>query len=146
MMHRLFIGSAGIALVVALSSPATAEDPLDRRLRALGPDAHDCGRTGPGEPNRGEVLGCVKSQVAAGTSFRARFDGSCADSICSWGLVREKNEGPIRLVPYDPKLCPPAVANDTDPWCGTLGAVPCRDPKPIVQGKSLRVVCEDYEF
>ena len=144
MTNRQILTSAGIVLFAMLLSPVVAEDALDRRMRALGPDAQDCGRTDRSAPNRAKVLECVESQVQAGTPFRVRFDDTCIDAICMWGLLREKPEGQLRLVPYDPQACTPG--NDTDPWCGTFAVVPCKNPRASVRGKSLQLDCEDYVF
>ena len=115
MMRRLFLILARSGVLITLLAPAIAEDSLERRMRALSPKAHDCGNIDRSGADRGKVLECVKSQVAAGTPFRVRFDDICIDSVCAWGVVREEQDGPFRLVSYDPKMCAPAVANDTDP-------------------------------
>jgi len=146
MTNRRVLATAFGAVFVVLVSPVTADDALDRRMLAMSPDARDCGTTDPAGADRAKVLECVEAQVAAGTPFRVRFDGTCIDAICAWGLMREKQDGPIRLVPYDPKLCPPAVPNESDPWCGTFAGVPCKHPNVVVKGKTLRVDCEGYVF
>ena len=144
MAQRQFLSAVAMALVATLLSPVIAEDSLDRRMGALSPDAHDCGRTNPSAADRGKVLACVESQVQAGTPFRVRLDDTCVDSICAWGLLREKPGGQVRLVPYEPKAC--TSANESDPWCGTFADVPCKDPQVTVKRSKLRVDCADFAF
>ena len=139
---RLFPG--GLVLLLGAFSLILAEDSLDRRMKASGPDSIDCGRTEPGAAGRKAVLSCVQSSIRAGTAFRVRFDKTCIDSICAWGLFRGTSSGALQIVPYDSKGC--SLANDTDVWCGTFGEVPCRKPLVTVEGEKMLVLCEGYEF
>jgi len=144
MRRRHWVITAGILCLPSALPGLFAEDSLDRRLRAQSPDAIDCGRTDDRSANRKAVLGCAMAPFEAGVPFRVRFDNSCVNSACSWGLFRDKPGGTVQVVPFDPKACNPA--NDTDPWCGTFGAAPCRNPKLQLKRKKLEVVCEGYSL
>ncbi len=125
MCTRTMLFPVGLVLLLSVVSLTIADDSLDRRMRAVAPDSVDCGRTEPGAEGRRAVLNCVQSHVEAGTAFRARFDNTCLDNICAWGLFRDKSSGALQILSYDPKGC---SSNDTDVWCGTFGEVPCKNP------------------
>jgi hypothetical protein len=144
MRHRLRWLPAGIAVLLVASPVTRGEDSLDQRMRAMAPDAVDCGRTQPGASGREAVLDCVRSQVRAGTPFRVRFDGTCIDAVCTWGLFRRAPSAALEILSYDPAGC--SAENDTDVWCGTFGEVPCRDPQVTVKHRRVWVACGGYRF
>lgn len=140
--HRA-IGLALLCFAATLPE-VLAEDSLDRRLRAQSPEATDCGRASDDSAARKTVVHCAVAQFEAGGPFRARFDNRCIDGVCSWGLFRDKRGAAVQVVPFDPKTCNPT--NDSDPWCGTFGAAPCKNPKLQSKGKRLEVLCEGYSL
>ena len=112
-------------------------------MRAMSAESVDCGRTEPGADNRKAVLNCVRSHLRTGAPFRVRFDGTCIDTVCAWGVFRDSS-GALRILSYDPKGC--SSTNDADVWCGTFGEVPCRQPQVTIDGEKVRVSCKGYEF
>lgn len=143
MRNRNVLFPVGLMLLLGLASPTVADDPLDRRMRAMAPESMDCGRTEPGAEGRNAVLDCVQLHVEAGTAFRVRFDNTCLDGVCAWGLFRDKASRAVQILSYDPKECAP---DTTDVWCGTFGEVPCKKPQVRVQAGKVQVLCAGYEF
>jgi hypothetical protein len=142
MRTRIVLLTVGLLLLGSVSL-TIADDSLDRRMRAMAPESVDCGRTEPGAEGRKAVLDCVRAHVEAGTAFRVRFDNTCLDQVCAWGLFRDKSPGAIQILSYDPKGC---SLDDTDVWCGTFGEVPCKKPQVRVQAGKVQVLCAGYEF
>ena len=142
MRTRKVLFPVGLLLLGSVSL-TIADDSLDRRMRAMAPESVDCGRTEPGAEGRKVVLDCVRAHVEAGTAFRVRFDNTCLDQVCAWGLFRDESAGALQILSYDPKGC---SSNDTDVWCGTFGEVPCKKPQVRVQAGKVQVLCAGYEF
>ena len=144
MRTRKVLFPVGLVPILGLVSLTIADDSLDRRMRAMAPESVDCGRTEPGAEGRKAVLDCVQVHVEDGTAFRVRFDNTCLDRVCAWGLFRDRSSGALQILSYDLKDCSPS--NDTDVWCGTFGEVQCKTPQVRVEAGKVQVLCAGYEF
>lgn len=129
--------------LLAGSGSAVAEDSLDRRLQKLEPSAFNCGRVGRDGTTRKSLTDCVQKHFLANEPFLARYDSSCEDSVCAWGIVLQRSPGSLYIVGFDVGFdsigC--TAKTYTDPLCGTT-LERCQKPKLIpVQGKGLKLVC-----
>jgi hypothetical protein len=138
-----------IALVVSVGiESASAEDPLDRRIKGIDPRGADCGRIGAGGAPRSAVVSCVVEHFKSNRPFHARVDTAGEDSKGGTALVLEEvaggKGGPFFLVEFDDIAC--GGANAKDPYCGTI-IRQCGRPRLVPHGDQLRVVCNnEYQF
>jgi hypothetical protein len=143
------IGTALLVVALSMAVPsAYAEDPLDRRLKAIVHQGTDCGRVGEGGSPRSAVIACVTKQFTANRPFRARVDGCGEDSCGGLGLVLEDmgggRGGQFYVIDFDNIACGGEKA--ADPYCGTV-VRQCNRPRLVPEGDHLKVTCRnEYTF